>query len=122
MTEIMDAAPAKLEINNFTDPDGNPTGGDVKGLGINIEWQNGPRRKVVDGVAAGVLDEPNGAFVEDAIVAAKTRLEFFQTAAGGKFACRQNAIAITKLEEALMWLDHRTKDRQARGVEGMNAV
>jgi len=32
--------------------------------------------------------------------------------------CRENALAITKLEEALHWLDHRTKDRERRGVEG----
>lgn len=35
-----------------------------------------------------------------------------------KFPCRENAIAITKLEEALMWLEKRTRDRVERGVEG----
>jgi hypothetical protein len=34
------------------------------------------------------------------------------------FACRENAIALTHLEEALMWLQKRTRDRMARGVEG----
>ncbi len=37
---------------------------------------------------------------------------------GKKFASRENALAITKLEEALMWLEQRTKNRVARGVEG----
>ena len=38
---------------------------------------------------------------------------------GGKnFACRENAIALTHMEEALMWLQKRTRDRMARGVEG----
>lgn len=32
--------------------------------------------------------------------------------------CRENSIAITKIEEALMWLDARARDRQARGVAG----
>ena len=32
--------------------------------------------------------------------------------------CRENAITITKLEEALMWQDKRTQNRIARGVEG----
>ena len=32
--------------------------------------------------------------------------------------CRENAIVITKLEESLTWLNKRTADRQARGVEG----
>jgi len=36
----------------------------------------------------------------------------------GKFPCRENAIVITKLEEALMWLNKRTADRQVRSVEG----
>lgn len=37
-----------------------------------------------------------------------------------KFPCRENAIAITKLEEALMWQEKRTQDRLLRGVEGFN--
>lgn len=36
----------------------------------------------------------------------------------GKFPCRENALAITKLEEALLWLEARTKARVQRGVEG----
>lgn len=36
----------------------------------------------------------------------------------GVMPCRENSIVITKLQEALMWLNERTKDRQARGVEG----
>ncbi len=36
----------------------------------------------------------------------------------GKFPCRENAIVITKLQESLMWLEHRTQGRVARGVEG----
>lgn len=35
-----------------------------------------------------------------------------------KFPCRENAIATTYLEEALMWLEKRTANRKARGVEG----
>ncbi len=35
-----------------------------------------------------------------------------------KFPCRENLIVITKLEESLMWLEKRTKDRIKRGVEG----
>lgn len=31
---------------------------------------------------------------------------------------RQNSIAIRKLEEAVMWLNDRTAERVARGVEG----
>ena len=35
-----------------------------------------------------------------------------------KLPSRETAIAITKIEEALMWLNKRTADRQARRVEG----
>jgi hypothetical protein len=35
-----------------------------------------------------------------------------------RFPCRENTLTITKLEEALMWQERRTKDRESRGVEG----
>jgi hypothetical protein len=35
-----------------------------------------------------------------------------------KFPSRENSISITKIEEALMWQEKRTRDRQSRGVEG----
>jgi hypothetical protein len=46
------------------------------------------------------------------------RLKFLN----GKFPCRENALAITKLEEAKLWLDERTRNRVARGVEGKHQV
>lgn len=45
------------------------------------------------------------------------RLRCFQN---GEFACRENEIALTKLEEALHWLRHRTIERLHRGVDGKN--
>ena len=41
---------------------------------------------------------------------------------GAKFPCRENSIAVTKLEEALMWLHQRTEDRVKRGVEGQHKL
>lgn len=35
-----------------------------------------------------------------------------------KFPSRETALAITKMEEALLWLEKRTNDRKKRGVEG----
>ena len=35
-----------------------------------------------------------------------------------RFSCRENSLAITKMQEALMWLNKRTEDRKKRGVEG----
>jgi len=46
------------------------------------------------------------------------RLNFLnETWMNGKFRCRENSLAITKLEEALMWLERRTDNRVARNVE-----
>lgn len=42
------------------------------------------------------------------------RIQFLNS----KFPSRENSISITKIEEALMWQEKRTRDRQARGVEG----
>lgn len=37
---------------------------------------------------------------------------------GKKLPCRENSIAVTKCEEALMWLEARSRDRKNRNVEG----
>lgn len=47
------------------------------------------------------------------------RLRAFQA---GPFACREDALALTKCEEALMWLEKRSADRAARGVEGQHVA
>ena len=102
-----------INESHATDTIGNPTGGTTTGLGISVKWQDGP---------LGRGDErhlPNGAFVEGVIAAALGRLYFYQTS---KFKCRENALAITKLEEAIHWLDHRTQERDGRGVEGTHEV
>ena len=81
-----------------------PTVGNAKGL--RIEFQNGP--------LAGDTP-PNGVTHEALLAIVIDRLQAFQK---GPFACRENAIALTKLEEAVHWLKHRTEARLARGVEG----
>jgi hypothetical protein len=74
-----------------------------------IHFQEGPIKE------CGV----NGVCNEDLIAMVICRLEHFQKS---QFACRDNAIAITKLEEALLWLRKRTMGRENRGVEGTNKV
>ena len=61
----------------------------------------------------------NGVNNEDLIAMVIRRLEGFQDS---EFKCRENAIAITKLEESLMWLRKRTQGRENRGVEGTHAI
>ena len=101
-----------LTCSNNSDSDGNPAGGEVRGTGISIEWQDGPLGRDEDRLA------PNGAFVEGVIQAALQRIEYYQEARDRRFACRENALAITKLQEALHWCQHRTAARELRGVEG----
>ncbi len=61
----------------------------------------------------------NGVMNEDLLAIVIDRMRGFQS---GDYACRDNAIALTKLEEALMWLRNRTNSREARGVEGTNVI
>lgn len=98
-----------FEAENFLDLDGHPTGGYVEGVGLDIMWQNGPLNRGAERI------EPNGAFVETVIAAAKQRIEFYNET---QFRCRENSMAITKLDEALQWLNSRTARREAQGVEG----
>lgn len=100
------------ETHNL-DEEGNPAGGHTQGRGLDITWQNGPL------AVGGERLEPNGAFVEGVIEAALGRLAFYQAT---QFRCRENALAITKLEEALHWLQARTAAREERGVEGTHTV
>lgn len=69
----------------------------------------------------GVIPENgiNGCTMEDLIAICIDRLDHFQM---GNYPCRENAIAKTKLEEALLWLNKRTTERQSRGVEGTNII
>ncbi len=74
-----------------------------------IDFQRGPIKE------CGV----NGVANEDLILMVLTRLQQFQNS---PYQCRENAIAITKLEESVMWLRKRTLDRETRGVEGTNKI
>ena len=67
------------------------------------------------GPNAGTTVVPNdGTTNEEVLRVLVDRLNYLQA----KFPCRENALAITKLEEAQHWLAHRTANRKARGVEG----
>ena len=74
-----------------------------------IHFQEGPIKE------CGV----NGVCNEDLIAMVICRLEHFQKS---EYASRDNAMAIMKLEEALLWLRKRTINREERGVEGTHEV
>jgi hypothetical protein len=96
------------------DTDRNPSAAALDGFKASfstlpILFQNGPIQE-----AGGV----NGISHEALLAIVIDRLRSFQA---GAYACRDNAIALTHLEDALMWLQKRTRDRVARGVEGTSA-
>lgn len=99
----------ELFSQHWLDSGRKPAGGVSSSRGLAISWQNGPLGR------GDNRKEPNGAFVETVIRAALDRLEFYQC---GNFTCENNEIAIRDLQHALGSLSDRTKDREARGVEG----
>jgi hypothetical protein len=72
-----------------------------------IHFQNGPI------LESGV----NGCQNEDLLAIIIHRLQCFQD---GPFRCRENGLALKRLEEAMHWLDTRTQARRKRDVEGRN--
>ena len=88
------------EIDGITETDNTPAS-----CFATIKFQKGPIKE------HGV----NGCHNEDLIAITIDRLQGLNQ---GDFRCRENSTAITKLEEAMMWLNKRTQDRINRGVEG----
>lgn len=75
---------------------------------MHLAFQKGPRSEI--GSEHGVLDT-------DLLEIVRDRLKCFQA---GDYACRENACALTHIEEALMWMNKRVEDRAERGVLGTN--
>ncbi|MDW5313739.1 hypothetical protein [Rhizobium sp. PL01] len=94
----------RYEIGGFS-TENNPSHDDTREGELVILFQNGP---INDAGVNGVTQEVLLAIVAD-------RLRSFQA---GQFACRENALALTKIEEAQHWLHSRTLARMQRGVEG----
>ena len=69
-----------------------------------IQFQKGPRK--VDTSISGIIDTDLLEIVRDRLIA-------FQR---GPFASRENAMALTHIEESLMWLNRRVEDRIERDV------
>lgn len=73
---------------------------------VRITFQNGARKD--ENATHGVLDT-------DLLEIVRDRIKGFQS---GEFATRENAIALTHIEEALLWMNKRVEDRAARNVLG----
>jgi hypothetical protein len=71
-----------------------------------IQFQKGPRDEA--GSTPGIIEGVLVAILLD-------RLRAFQD---GPYKCRENALVITHLEEAMHWIHHRARERSRRGVLG----
>jgi len=69
---------------------------------ISVHWQG----------SAGT--EKNGAFIEEVLAVAYGQLKAFNDV----FPCRENSLALTNIEQAVLWLAQRKANRQLRGVDG----
>lgn len=110
--KMHNAANEQLTIASIDLPSGEPVMYTIRiphGPDVNLNFQNGPIGEV--GVN-GITNEALLAIVLD-------RLSYYQS---GQYKCRENALAITKIEEALLWLHSRTLERLQRGVEGTHIV
>lgn len=81
-----------------------------------IEKQAVPARKDDGGIEqpATLLTVNDGTTNEEVLAMLIDRLKFL----GAKVPSGENAAAVMHCEEALTWLNKRTADRKARGVEG----
>jgi hypothetical protein len=75
---------------------------------VQITWQDGTIREV----------GRNGVQVAEALEVVLNQLKGYQD----QFPCKENAMSITKIEEAILWQEKRTTDRIKRGVEGKHEI
>ena len=71
-----------------------------------VKFQRGPRNE---------HDSRDGVLDADLLEIVRDRLQHFQR---GEYATRENACALTHIEEALMWMNKRVEDRIERNVLG----
>ncbi|MGN2347294.1 Acb2/Tad1 domain-containing protein [Clostridium cagae] len=86
-------------------------------------WTNGNNSEYVVAdvqLQCGARKEENsihGVIDSDLLEIVRDRLKSFQA---GPFSSRENACALTHIEEALMWMNRRVEDRIERNVLGKN--
>ena len=73
-----------------------------------ITFQIGPRKE---------KDSIHGLLDTDLLEIVRDRLKGFQS---GDYPCRENSLALTALENCLLWMNFRVEEREKRGVLGTN--
>lgn len=77
---------------------------------IELKFQKGPR---------GLKTSTDGVLDVDLLEIVRHRLRSFQN---GPYATRENAIALTHVEEALLWLNKRVEDRIEENKFGTDKI
>lgn len=108
-TQVYATDEKEFNANHVYEVIGRPDVPSASAFLTKVTFQKGPIKE--NGV--------NGCCNEDLIAMVIDRLNSFQES---PYKCRENALAVTKLEEALHWLGHRTSNREKRGVEGTNVI
>lgn len=83
---------------------------DTWGKALSIKFHTGA---LPDPPMTAANPGPNGISMESLLAVVIDRLQCLQK---GPTACRENSIAITYLENSLMWMQKRTRDRIAQGT------
>ena len=120
------AAQLRIDVVDGAAPDGADHAYMVSGFStVNNSSEDYLVRAIGDGPGGSILPVlfqkgpigecgVNGITQEALLAIVIDRLRSFQL---GPFSCRENAIALTHCEDALMWLQRRTVTRIKRGVE-----
>lgn len=82
--------------------------GIIDGAGQTIKFCKGDKND-------GSVFRQEGVFTETLLQVAK---EYLESVNKGEMATRETSMAITKLDECLMWINKRAEDRRLRGVQG----
>jgi len=106
LKDIKEVNGHKVYRVEWTQPSNNHIEINDKCNAITFKIQDGPIKE--NGI--------NGCQVDEVIETAKIIIEGLNK----QFPCRENAMVITKLDEALMWSEKRKRDRVKRGVEGQS--
>ena len=89
-------------LDNFEDPATTPA-----------QWLKFIQKEKIDG-STELVTVCNGTTTEEVLEMLIDRSKYLFN----KFPSKETAVAITKMEEALLWLEKRTRDRIKRNVEG----
>jgi len=106
MQHLSNAVHQTFLNTHYRDDQGNQEYFGHQGSRLTVSLQNGPISEVGE----------NGIQVTELLFLVKE----IYVSLNKSFPCRENSLTITKIEEAIHWQDARTKDREARKVEGKN--